>query len=35
MNYITTVEKQNDFLETTLGKTINTAINVGFKVSIT
>ena len=31
MNYITTVEKQNDFLETTLGKTINTAINVGLK----
>lgn len=31
INYTVTPEKQNNFLETTLGKTINTALNVGLR----
>lgn len=31
LNYNFSKEKQNNFLETTLGKTINTALNVGLK----
>lgn len=31
LNYEVTPEKQNNFLETTLGKTINAAINVGIR----
>lgn len=30
-NYLVTPEKQNDFLQTTLGKTINVAIDVGLR----